>query len=243
MQQPSGTVSLDRNQVNLFIRGAGLLGLVAVALSLTSATIRLPGTPAGVLTGITPLIQVELVHSKAELAAVLGPSGSEARNILAKRLMLPGFDFASVWMLFLFVLYQLKSLLKVEARVWTRATLIMIIATLLVERQVIDTTIAVAKAATVTDELFNTLQATAELKWELLFATTVFCSALFWRSRWTLRFGGELMGFAAAIAGFVLFYDTRLIAPLTLVMFAALCGLSTLLVVSPGLLSDPLDRR
>jgi hypothetical protein len=118
----------------------------------------------------------------------------------------------------------------------------MIIAVLLLERQVIDTTVAVANAATVTDELFNTLRATAELKWELLFATTVFCSALFWRSRWTLR-GGELMGFAAAIAGFVLFYDTRLIAPLILVMFAALCGLSTLLVVSPGLLSDPLERR
>jgi hypothetical protein len=59
----------------------------------------------------------------------------------------------------------------------------MIIATLLLERQVIGTTVAVAKAATVTDEVFNTLQATAELKRELLFATSVFCSGLFWRSR------------------------------------------------------------
>jgi hypothetical protein len=228
-------VSLDRNQVES-VHSWRRIAWIGRGRFVVNERDN-PGTPAGILSDVTPLIQVELVHSKAELAAVLGPSGSEARNILAKRSMLPGFDFASVWMLFLFVLYQLKSLLKVEARVWTRATFIMIIATLLLERKVIDATVAVANAAPFTNELFDTFQSSAEFKWDRLFTTTVFCAALFWR---TLRFGGELMGLAAAIAC-CSSSNTRLLAPLILVMFAALCGLSTLLV-SPGLLSDPLER-
>ena len=57
-------------------------------------------------------------------------------------------------------------------------------------------------------------------------------------NRWILRFGGELMGFAAVAAGFGVLWDDTIVAPLLLAMFIGMCGVSTLLFTQPELLYE-----
>ncbi|HEY2382088.1 MAG TPA: hypothetical protein VGK48_12995, partial [Terriglobia bacterium] len=72
------------------VRNAGWAGFASFILILISATVRLPGTPPNVFNGITPFAGFELVHNRAELEAILGPAGSEARRVIAGRKSAPG---------------------------------------------------------------------------------------------------------------------------------------------------------
>jgi len=111
----------------------GLVGLLTVAFSLQSATVRLKETPVGLLTGLTPLINVELPHSRAELETLLGPPGSENRKIIANRLVFVGFDFVPGWLIFLFGLEILIHNFRPRMRRWEAMMLTVMTATLILE--------------------------------------------------------------------------------------------------------------
>src|SRR4051812_28031336 len=98
---------MTKAEANVRIRIAGAFGLCAVIFSLISATFRLPGTPISVSSGLTPLMGLELVHNKAELAAALGPMGSKNREMIARRNPAPGRDLVGSFILFLLAVFKL----------------------------------------------------------------------------------------------------------------------------------------
>jgi hypothetical protein len=231
-------VSMDKHVANFGIRVAGFAGLIVVVLLLTSTRIRLPGTEVSIFTGITPLLNVELAKSKADLEGILGPPGSESRTILANRSMLPGYDFSSTWMLFLFILYRLKETFRTRSTSIFNGTFLLINGTLLVERQVIDQTVVIAKASVLTQQQFAVFSELAFLKWVLLFLTTAVLLPLFLETRWVLQFGGWAMAFAASFGAFGIPGGATYVAPFIAVMFAALLGVSTLFIAKPELLYE-----
>src|SRR5579863_3682398 len=94
-----------KTELRRHIRYAGLAGFASVILILTSTTMRLPGTPANVFNGIAPFTEFELVHTKAQLEAILGPLDSEARKVVAGRKSAPGFDFTFSIAIFMMALF------------------------------------------------------------------------------------------------------------------------------------------
>jgi len=100
-------LSISKKQADCAIRAVGFLGLVVVFFSLQSATVRPAGTRLSLPAGITPLIGVEVARSKADLEQFFGEPGSANRNLIAGRSAMPGVDFFSGWILFLFGLGEL----------------------------------------------------------------------------------------------------------------------------------------
>ena len=107
------------------IRNAGLAGFASVILILTSATVRLPGTPANVFIGVTPFAGFELVHTKEQLEAMLGPVDSEARKVIAARQSAPGLDFTFSIAIFMIALCQLQRRLRADQHFFTLSAMAM----------------------------------------------------------------------------------------------------------------------
>ena len=213
----------------------GLIGLLTVAFSLQSATVRLKGTPVGLLTGLTPLINVELPHSRAELETLLGPPGSENRKIITDRLVFLGFDFVPGWLIFLFGLEILIHNFRPRMRRWEAMMLTVMTATLILEWFVVRQTAAAANAAVITDGMVDTIRNLAWAKWALLFSCTTWISVLLYNTPPVLRLGGYMIGYPAMFGVFAASYWEWLIPPVVLVMFAGLCGVSVLFIVKPEL--------
>jgi hypothetical protein len=213
----------------------GLVGLLTVAFSLQSATVRLKETPVGLLTGLTPLINVELPHSRAELETLLGPPGSENRKIIANRLVFVGFDFVPGWRLFLFGLEILIHNFRPKMRRWEATMLAVMTATLVLEWFVVRQTSAAANAPVITDGMVQTIRNLAWAKWALLFFDTALISVLLYNTPSVLRLGGYMIGYPAMFGVFAASYWEWLIPPIVLLMFAGLCGVSVLFIVKPEL--------
>jgi hypothetical protein len=220
---------------NRAARIVGFVGLVVIVLSLTSARLRLPGRPVGLSSALTPLIGLELPHSKADVESLLGPPASENRKVIANRSVGFGYDFVAGWLLFLFALYKLSSAVRPDLHGLRLITLVLLSATGFLTYAVVARTVQAANESVLTDKMFDTLKVLGWLKWHGVFAGTLFCSTLLRETPRVLRFGGELLCLSSIIGMFAVAYQTSLVGPMVAVMFGALCGISTLLIIKPQL--------
>ncbi len=228
---------MTKAETNRDIRIAGVLGFLAVIFSLTSATVRLPGTPVGVFTGMTPLIGMEFVHNKTELAAALGPADSENRKLIAGRTAAPGFDFVPSFVLFVFALYRLTRRVRPEWGLLSFPGLLGLGATLVLEYFIVSRMAVAATAPVITDAMVETLRILVFFKWDLLFISTVMCSQMLAAPNGILGFGTDVLAYAAVAGSLAVSYSPRLVGPIVLVMFVGMCGVSALLAFRPESLS------
>jgi len=200
------------------IRIIGFLGLASVVLSLWSATVRPAGTRLSFDTGITPLIAVELARSKADLEQFFGEPGSANRKLMAGRSPLPGLNFVTSWMIFLFGLLQLMPKLRPrmrEARFWIFLLLFF----------------------TSYDAMFATIRETCLTKWTALFADTMLCSLIFYRTPMLLQAGGAILWVSSALGLVATTFPNYqwLAGPAVLGLFAGVCGITVLFLLRPEL--------
>ena len=229
------------NETNKSIQAVGFAGLILVAASLWSAAIQ-PVSPAGIEGGLTPLMNVEMAESKADLDKIFGPAGSESRRIIAGRTGALGTDFVPSWSVFLFFLNRLMRRIRPELNRFGQYFLLLLIGTLLLEYALVLRLADAANAAVLTDGMMTTIYWLARLKWLLLFICTFHCSHLFYKSHSALRYGGELLWAASVLGAASVFGISGLIGVAVIGMFAALCGISVLFLFSPGLLDNEAAR-
>ena len=230
-------LSISKKQADCAVRAVGFLGLVVVFFSLQSATVRPLGTRLSLSTGITPLIGLELARSKGDLEQFFGEVGSANRNLIAGRSAMPGVDFFSGWMLFLFGLRELMPTFRPrmgEARFWI---FVLLCFTAFAESQTIARMAEAAGASSVTDALVSAIRQMSLSKWALLFFNTMQCSSIFLRTPLLLRVGGGIL-WASSVLGVVAiaYPDYQWLAgPAVLGLFVGLCGITVLFLVQPGL--------
>ncbi|HEY2383000.1 MAG TPA: hypothetical protein VGK48_17625 [Terriglobia bacterium] len=155
-------------EVKRSVRNAGLAGFASFILILISATVRLPDTPATVFNGITPFADFELVHNKAELEAMLGPAGSEARRVIAGRKSAPGFDFIFSIAIFMLALCQLQRRLRPDQNFFTLASMAMLAAALFLDYFFVHRAAVVANEARITEDMALTLRTVGWVEWSLV---------------------------------------------------------------------------
>jgi hypothetical protein len=230
------------NETNKSIQTVGFVGLFVVVASLWSAATRLPSSPVGIEGGLTPLLNVEMADSKASLEKIFGSAGSESRRIIAGRTGVLGTDFVPAWSVFLFFLNRLMLRIRPELNRFGQYFLLLLIGTLLLEYALVQRLAGAANAAVLTDGMMNTIYWLARLKWLLLFICTFHCSHLFYKSHTALRYGGELLWTTSVFGAASVFAISGLISVAVIGMFAALCGISVLFLLSPGLLDNEAAR-
>ena len=219
------------------IRIIGFLGLASVVLSLWSATVRPAGTRLSFDTGITPLIAVELARSKADLEQFFGEPGSANRKLMAGRSPLPGLNFVTSWMIFLFGLLQLMPKLRPrmrEARFWI---FLLLFFTSYYESHSLRRMAEAANASSVTDAMFATIRETCLTKWTALFADTMLCSLIFYRTPMMLQAGGAILWVSSALGLVATTFPNYqwLAGPAVLGLFAGVCGITVLFLLRPEL--------
>jgi hypothetical protein len=218
-----------------FIRYAGLAGFASVILILASATIRLPGTPANVSTSITPFAEFELVHTKAQLEAILGPAGSEARKIIAGRKSGPGFDFTFSIAIFMLALCQLQRRLRPDQHFFTLSAMVMLAAALGLDYFFIHRAAAIANEAGITENAALTLRTVGWIKWSLVLFSLTGCTGFLTMTPPLLRFGAMIMRGAAFLGVVAVAFNQHYMGLAVLGMFIGLCGVSALFVFNPEL--------
>ena len=227
-----------KQQADRFIRKMGLAGIASVILILTSSTVRLPGTPINIYTGVTPFAGFELVRSKAELEKAMGPVDSEARKAIAGRKAAPGFDFIFSFAIGLYALSQLQWRSRPDLQRSTLAGLTMLVIAMFLDYLFVHRAADAANAAVITEQAALTLRTIGWIKWSLVFTALYSCTGFLVNTPAVLRFGGNLMRMSA-IAGFVaVAYYERYVGLAVLVMFVGLCGVSALCVFKPDLLYE-----
>lgn len=165
-----------KTELKRYIRYAGLAGFASVILILASATIRLPGTPLNAFTGIAPFAEFELVHTKAQLEAVLGPIDSEARKVIAGRKSAPGFDFTFSIAIFMLTLFRLQRRLRPDQQFFTVSAMAMMAAALLLDYFFVHRAAAIATEAGITESAALTLQTIGWIKWTLMLISLNLCT-------------------------------------------------------------------
>jgi len=224
---------MTKTQAKRNVEIFGFVGLVAVILSLTSATVRFPGTAFSLYTGITPLIGVEIIHNKAELVSILGPPDSENRKVIANRNWGLPWNLVPAFTLFCFAMYRLQLRFRPDLHYYSLAALILLVVALALEYEVVIHLAAAANAPVITDQMVGTIRDLVFLKWNALFFAT-FCSCVWLLATpWLLWYGGNVIIYAAGIGSFAVSYRAWLVAPALLTMFAGMCGVSVLLIVWP----------
>jgi hypothetical protein len=233
---------MTKTQAKRYVEIFGFVGLVSVIFSLTSATVRFPGTTFSVFTGITPVIGVELIHNKTELVSILGPADSENRKVIANRPWGLGWNLASAFALFFFGMYKLQRRFRPDLKNYSLVALILLVATLALEYEVVLHLAAAAKAPDITDKMVGTIRDLVFLKWNALFVAALCSCVWLLATPGVLGVGGDVLMGGAVLGSFAMSYHERLIAPILLVMFVGICGVSVLLVLWPEIVYefDPL---
>jgi hypothetical protein len=225
-------------EVNRYIRSAGLAGIVSVILILTSATVRLPGTPLNVFTGIAPLAGFELVRSKAEVETILGPVDSEARRIIAGRKPLFGLDFTYSIAIFIYALCELQRRIRPDLHMFTLGGMGMLAIALFLEYFFVHRAADIANAAVITEQAALTLRTIGWVKWSLVLTAVYSCTGFLTTTPPVLRFGTQLMRMSAIAGVIAVAYYERYVGLAVLVMFVGLCGVSALFVFKPELVYE-----
>jgi hypothetical protein len=220
------------------IRNAGLAGLASVILILTSATVRLPGTPANVFTGVTPFAGFELVHTKAQLEALLGPVDSEARKVIAARQSAPGLNFTFSIAIFMIALCQLQRRLRADQHFFTLSAMAMLAAALFLDYFFVHRAAVIANEALITENMALTLRTVGWIKWSLVMIALNLCTFFLTTTAPVLRFGAGIMRMAALAGVVAVSYDEHYMGLAVLAMFVGLCGVSALFVFSPELVFE-----
>ena len=230
-------LSISKKQADCAIRAVGFLGLVVMFFSLQSATVRPAGTRLSLSTGFTPLIGVELARSKADLEQFFGEPGSANRNLIAGRSAMPGVDFFSGWILFLFGLGELMPAFRPRMRAARFDIFVLLCFTAFFEYHTIAGMAQVAGGSPVTDAFFSRIRETSLIKWGLLFFNTMKCSSIFLRTPLLLRAGGAILCASSALGIVAIAYPDYqwLAGPAVLGLFVGLCGITVLFLVQPGL--------
>jgi hypothetical protein len=230
-------------QANRYIQVIGIVGLAAVLSSLASATVRFPGTSLSLSTGITPLVGVELIRNKSELAAILGPSDSGNRKVIADRSLAFGQDIVPSFVLFLFGMYKLAQRFRPDLKHWSLAALVLLVGTFVLEYEVVSHLATAANAPVITGQMVGAIRELVFLKWSALFIATILVCQFVFATPWPLRFTGNAMMFAAIAGSYAMSYRERLFAPILLIMWGGMCVVSALLIAWPEILYafDPLS--
>lgn len=217
------------------IRYAGVAGFASVILILASATIRLPGTPANVFTSITPFAEFELVHTKAQLEAILGPAGSEARKMIVGRKSGAGFDFTFSIAIFMLALCQLQRRLRPDQHFFTLSAMAMLAAALGLDYFFIHRAAVIVNEPGITESAALTLRTVGWIKWSLVLFSLTGCTGFLTMTAPLLRFGATIMRGAAFLGVVAVAFNQHYMGLAVLGMFVGLCGVSALFVFNPEL--------
>ena len=229
--------AIRTEQANFAVRAMGFLGLASVVFSLWSATVRPAGTRLSFKTGITPLIAVELARTKADLEQFFGEPGSANRQLIAGRSGMPGFDFVTSWMIFLFGLLQLMLRLRPHMRETHLWVCLLLLFTSVSESASLRRMAEAANAWSVNGAMFAVIHEACLTKWTVVFGNTMLCSVIFYKTPRVFQAGGGILSASSALGLVaVIFPDYQWLAgPAVLGLFAGLCGITVLFLLRPGL--------
>jgi hypothetical protein len=225
------------------IRYAGLAGFASVVLILASATIRLPGTPANVFTSFTPFAEFELVHTKAQLEAILGPAGSEFRKIIAGRKAGPGSAFTFSIAIFMLALCQLQRRLRPDQHFFTLSAMAMLAAALGLDYFFIHRAAVLANQPAIIENAALLLRTVGWIKWSLVLFSLTGCTGFLTMTPPLLRFGATIMRGSAFLGVAGVAFNQRYMGLAALGMFIGLCGVSALLVFNPELAFEEVNDQ
>jgi len=230
-------MEMPKEQVNRFIRVVGLTGIVAIVMSIWSASERLPGSRFDFTSAMAPVLRVEIVHSKAELESVLGTPESATRKIIAEHsVIFTGQDVIPGFVMFFYFLGKLVPICKNNCYNYLKMMSTCLFLALVFDCFTIRQIGLAAAAPELTDHMAETIRQLALWKWTMFFVATVSGAFILEETGPALKIGYYMLLAGANIGAISAGYGYRvdlLIGSGLSIMFVALCGISALLLWRP----------